>query len=238
MRSSSPRDVLPRAVGWRSTSQLLPEALHPAEEAYLARAVDSRRQQFTTVRACARTVLEQWSIDRPAMVPGTAGYAPWPDGFVGSMTHTDGFCAAAAAPGQDARSIGIDAESVAPLPDGVLPLVTHPSERAQLGVLTASQEHFPWDRLLFSAKESVYKAWYPVMRCWLGFEDVRLRFDDDGRFAAELVSGRHGADEAALVDTMQGRWLTTGAHIVTAVFIGPSAGLRPDHRRAEVPVVT
>jgi len=184
-----------------------------------------------TVRACARIVLEQWRIDRPPMVPGTAGYVPWPDGIVGSMTHTDGLCAAAAAPAQDARSIGIDAESVAPLPDGVLPLVAHSSELTHLGVLAGGQQHFPWDRLLFSAKESVYKAWYPVMRCWLGFEDVRLRFDDVGRFRAELVSRRYGADEAALVDAMQGRWLATRNHIVTAVFIGPSAGQKPNPQR-------
>ena len=34
-----------------------------------------------------------------------------------------------------------------------------------------------WGRLLFSAKEAVYKAWYPLTGRWLGFEEARLTID-------------------------------------------------------------
>ncbi|MCF4123374.1 4'-phosphopantetheinyl transferase superfamily protein [Antribacter sp. KLBMP9083] len=197
----------------------LTETLHPSEAAYLARAVESRRQQFTSVRACARTVLAQMGINRPPMVPGMAGRPPWPPGVVGSMTHTDGFCAAAASSSLDARSIGIDAEPIEPLPDGVLALVALPSELTHLRVLAAGRVSTAWDRLLFSAKESVYKAWYPVVGSWLEFEDIRLRFDLAGTFSAELVNRRHGSDETDLVSAMQGRWLSTRAHVVTGVFV-------------------
>ena len=45
-----------------------------------------------------------------------------------------------------------------------------------------------WDRLLFSAKESVYKAWFPLARCWLGFEDVTVHVDiATGEFRAEIT---------------------------------------------------
>ena len=45
-----------------------------------------------------------------------------------------------------------------------------------------------WDRLLFSTKESVYKAWFPLAERWLGFEDARVTIDRDrGSFAARLL---------------------------------------------------
>jgi len=40
---------------------------------------------------------------------------------------------------------------------------------------------------LFSAKESVFKALYPVCHCFISFKDVRLVWNDDtGGFAGEL----------------------------------------------------
>ena len=44
-----------------------------------------------------------------------------------------------------------------------------------------------WDRVLFSAKESIYKAWFPLTGRWLGFEEASLSIDPAaGTFAARL----------------------------------------------------
>ena len=53
-----------------------------------------------------------------------------------------------------------------------------------------------WDRLLFSAKESVYKAWFRATGRWLGFEDAEVTIDPVARaFHARLPSGwRPAAD--------------------------------------------
>ncbi|WP_280922759.1 4'-phosphopantetheinyl transferase superfamily protein [Streptomyces sp. MZ04] len=37
-----------------------------------------------------------------------------------------------------------------------------------------------WDRLLFSAKEAAHKAWFPLTRMPLGFEDVDITIDEIG----------------------------------------------------------
>ena len=42
-----------------------------------------------------------------------------------------------------------------------------------MGELTCSQPNISWDRLTFSAKESVYKAWFPTYGKWLDFTDWR-----------------------------------------------------------------
>src|SRR4051794_18225806 len=88
----------------------------------------------------------------------------WPEGGVGSITHCAGYHAAGAASTGRFRSPGVDCELDEPLPDGVLDEVSLPAERAELG--RGGLPHL--DRLLFSAKECVYKAWFPVARRWLG----------------------------------------------------------------------
>lgn len=145
------------------------------------------------------------------------------------MTHAAGFCAAAAVRTSGARSLGIDAEPAEPLPDGVLALVGSPAERNHLELLATVSQQIPWDRLLFSAKESVYKAWYPVMRSWLGFEDVRLHLEPTGGFRTELVSPDRGVSAVALVDAMRGRWCLASDYVVSAVLVPPDD--QPDWRR-------
>lgn len=80
------------------------------------------------------------------------------------MTHCDGYRAAAVARRETIASIGIDAEPHAALPDGVEKLTALPEERMALTRLAVTHPHIHWDRLLFSAKESVYKAWFPLIR--------------------------------------------------------------------------
>lgn len=77
------------------------------------------------------------------------------------MTHCDGYGAAALVRLTDLASLGIDAEPDGPLPDGVLESIALPAEVALLRRLGGARPGVHWDRLLFSAKESVYKAWYP-----------------------------------------------------------------------------
>lgn len=104
------------------------------------------------------------------------------------MTHCVGYRAAAIAYQRDVVTIGIDAEPHERLPAGILGLVTVPSERLMLARLAVAAPEVFWDRLLFSAKESIYKGWFPLTRRWLDFDDVEVVIDPRaGRFAAQLL---------------------------------------------------
>lgn len=104
-----------------------------AEE--VSRAVDKRRREFTTARWCARRALAGLGV-APVPVPrGERGAPVWPDRIVGSLTHCQGYRAAAVARDTDLRSLGIDAEDHLPLPDGVLDMVASEAERAHLAAL-------------------------------------------------------------------------------------------------------
>lgn len=151
--------------------------LFPEEECAVARAVDKRRREFTTGRACARSALAKLGVPAGPIPSGERGEPCWPPGVVGSITHCVGYRACAVAHGSEFLALGIDAEPHAPLPDGLLGDIALPEEAVWLDRLQENVPGVHWDRLLFSAKESVYKAWFPLARRWLGFEDALLNID-------------------------------------------------------------
>jgi enterobactin synthetase component D / holo-[acyl-carrier protein] synthase len=166
--------VLP--AGQAATAESYPEAieagLFPEEREHIAHAV-----------------AKELGYPPVPILPGEQREPRWPEGVVGSMTHCAGYCAAAVARGGEVSALGIDAEVHAPLPEGVLDLISLESERALLAELT---DRVPgavhWDRVLFSAKESVYKAWFPLTRRWLGFEQADIELRLDGTFEARLLT--------------------------------------------------
>lgn len=187
------RDLLPPtvAVAVAGTADWSGELL-PAERVALGeRAVPSRRRDFTAGRVCARRALAALDLPVTPVAAGADRAPVWPAGVVGAITHTDGYCAAAVARAVDLRAVGIDAERHRPLSAGVRRKVCRPDEEAELARLPAGP---PWATVLFSAKETVYKVWYPLVGTWLGFPDARVTLDPDaGTFHAEIAPARLAA---------------------------------------------
>jgi 4'-phosphopantetheinyl transferase EntD len=192
--------------------------LFPEEEALVARATEKRRQEFATGRECAREALAALGVGKVPILRGYRGAPQWPDGITGSITHCAGYCAAAVARTRDLAAIGLDAEPNDALPGGVLELISQPAERARLRDLAATSREISWDRLLFCAKEAVYKAWFPLTGRWLGFADADITINAaDATFTARLlVSAPAGV---ALGDGFTGRWLARDGFILTAVAV-------------------
>jgi 4'-phosphopantetheinyl transferase EntD len=199
--------VLPAGVAVAATREdILDQPLFPEEEQIVARAVEKRRREFTSGRACARLALERLGVSASSIPTGPRGEPCWPPGVVGSITHCDGFRAAAVARSAEFVTVAIDAEPNAPLPEGLLADIALPEECARLEALAAREPSVSWDRLLFSAKESVYKAWFPLAGKWLGFEDARVEIDPQRRaFAARLLVPGPVVDGAEL-SCFAGTW--------------------------------
>ncbi|MCL2582618.1 MAG: 4'-phosphopantetheinyl transferase superfamily protein [Streptosporangiales bacterium] len=204
--------------------------LFPEETEAVARAVDKRRREFTTARSCARQALARLGFDAVPVPRGPGGAPQWPDGVAGSITHCSGYRACAVARTRDVASVGIDAEPNEATPKGVLGAVSDTGERERLAGLPAGRGAH-WDRLLFSAKESVYKAWYPLTGRWLGFEDASISIDPEREsFTARLrVPGPVAFDRRH--DVFKGRWIIRDGLIATAVCItSEEDGKNPTHR--------
>jgi 4'-phosphopantetheinyl transferase EntD len=146
----------------------------------------------------------------------TSGAPRWPAGFVGSITHCPGYRAAAVGRAADFEAIGIDAEPNLRLPRGVLEAIALPLERERVGRLLREAPGPCWDRLLFSAKETVFKAWYPMTGVRLGFEDAEVAFAvESGRFEARLRGARRSPQGESA--RLSGRWAVASGVLATAI---------------------
>lgn len=194
-------------------------SLFPEEELVVGSAVEKRRCEFTTARMCARAALNELGFPAAPILAGERGEPLWPDGVVGSITHCDGYRACAVARSSEIVTIGIDAEPNAALPSGLLGDIARPEERPGLLRLGSELPEVHWDRLLFSAKESVYKAWFPLAGRWLGFEDAVIAIDPAaGAFMARLlVPGPHLADGP--LRGFSGRWMVREGIVATAIAV-------------------
>jgi 4'-phosphopantetheinyl transferase EntD len=216
------------------TREPAPEVrLFPQEEATLGQAVERRRSEFATSRACAHEALERLGLPAAPVTSGPHGEPRWPAGIVGSITHCEDYCACALAHRREIATIGVDAELHTPLPGGVLAEIMRAEELPWLRELRWAEPDVYWDRVLFSAKESVYKAWYPLAERWLGFEDVSLAIDlPTNTFSARLlIPGPAPADRPDRpLSELSGRWLVREGLVLTAIALADpwdSARLRP-----------
>ncbi|OIJ93126.1 4'-phosphopantetheinyl transferase family protein [Streptomyces monashensis] len=220
-------ELLPESVvvvEARSDDPLWDAPLYPEEAALVRRAVAKRRREFAAVRGCARRAMEKLGVPAQPVVSGERGAPVWPAGLIGSMTHCDGYCAAVLARDGDLASVGVDAEPHGPLPEGVGEAVLLPAESGRLARLAARRPGVHWDRILFSAKESVYKAWFPLTRKWLNFSeaDIILHPDPDGgdrgTLHAELLVPGPQVDGRRL-QAFDGQWVVRDGFVATSVVV-------------------
>lgn len=213
-------ELLPDAVLSAEAFGDIPgEPVFAGEEDLIAAAVESRRREFVTARRCAREALAKLGHPPVAIRPGRKREPLWPTGVTGSITHCAGYRAAAVARRESVASLGIDAEPHGPLPAGVEESIALGEESDMLASLT---ERFPsthWDRLLFSAKESVYKAWYPLTGRWLDFEEARIDISPAGTFTARILIDGSRLDGGPALRLLHGRHLTSRGLVVTAVTV-------------------
>jgi 4'-phosphopantetheinyl transferase EntD len=191
--------------------------LWPEEAAGLGEVCCGRAAEFRAGRHCARAALARLGVTAGAVPRGGDRAPRWPAGAVGAITHTQGYAAAAVGLEIAYASIGIDAEPNLPLPPVVAGKVLQPAERRWLARV-GTGDGVCWDRLLFSAKESVYKVWAPLTGgAWLGFLDATATvLPDEGRFHAVLHVPPPLVDGVPVAG-FTGRFLALGGLLLTAI---------------------
>lgn len=225
-------EILPPGVASADTFADPPEATLLGEEAAIVEPMaGKRRREFTTGRWAAREAMAQLGHPPVPLPRGPRGAPQWPVGLIGSITHCPGYRAAAVAESGRFSLLGIDAEPDEPMPADVFIAVSLPAERERVAALHRQHPGPSWERLLFSAKESVYKTWFPLMGRWLDFEEADVTIDPvGGTFRARLlVAGPwlHGRELTGFT----GRWLTRKGLLLTAIAgdVAPPPGQSPRH---------
>ncbi|MFZ1862638.1 MAG: 4'-phosphopantetheinyl transferase superfamily protein [Polyangiales bacterium] len=186
-----------------------------SEQEAIAGAAQTRVEQFTAGRVCSRIALSRLGVIKATPIPRGEDRAPiWPSGFTGSISHTDAWCAAAVARTSDVRSIGIDLEAATPLKPALWRRVCTPGERDWLASLADPGLS---GKILFSAKESVYKCQYPITTTFLGFHAVEVQIGD-GTFEAVF---RQEVDGFRPGDVIHGRYLVEEGLVASACELAP-----------------
>jgi 4'-phosphopantetheinyl transferase EntD len=209
--------ILPDAAVVIATTGEREVELFAEEKLAVGNAVEVRRREFVTARACAREALAQLGHPDQPVPAGARGEPLWPAEIVGSITHCTGYRACAIAPASELITIGVDAEVGEPLPAGLIGDIALPEERRWIERAAAEDPTISWDRLLFSIKESIYKAWFPLARSWLGFEDASVTIDRSrGTFSASLLVPGPTLGGRKL-DGFSGRWLAADGLLLSAI---------------------
>lgn len=130
-----------------------------------------REREYQAGRSCAHRLLSNLGCDHQVGVNPDRSPA-WPDGFVGSISHSDRWSWAAIARSDAFKSLGLDTE----------PVVTSETQQLLASEIASPRE---WQiahslsltdqqafSVVFSAKEAFYKCWHPITGNFFGFEDA------------------------------------------------------------------
>jgi 4'-phosphopantetheinyl transferase EntD len=200
------RSLLPLSVAVAGASAgSVADALLGAEVDAVLGAIPARRHEFALGRTCARRALQQLGVTPLAIGVGEHREPLWPAGVVGSITHCSSFCAAAVVADGALRGLGIDVEDRQVLPQETTELIMTPGEHATVEPGS--------EIVLFSAKEAVFKAWWPVTGLWLDFADVDVTLNAQaGEFRADISARVAGSNV-----TIDGRYALAAGLVLSAV---------------------
>lgn len=191
----------PELSGAEMEDEGQPVRLFPEEEALVQKSVPKRQREFALGRACARAALARLGRPDGAIGRGANGAPLWPDGIVGSITHTQGYAASLVGLSRFYAGIGIDAERIGRVSPDLWPRLFDPSEMDHLGSLDAATQAVT-ATLFFCAKEACFKAWGGT----LNFQEIHIT-PGAGSFAAVRAG-----------EQLQGRYAMGGDLLLTATW--------------------
>ncbi|MBB5018473.1 enterobactin synthetase component D [Chitinivorax tropicus] len=186
----------------------------------IRRSAAKRQADFLSGRLCALSAMA--ALQLPPMVPGIGeDRSPqWPAGVVGSITHGAGLALAAVACAADCLGVGIDVETLQK-PDtmhSVAEQVLTPHE-LHIRALLPDMQQADFISTVFSLKESLYKALYPIVGKSFYFQDAELV-----AWQAETVSLRLLTDLSDVWcanATLTGHYVHIDGRVISLVVILP-----------------
>lgn len=152
-----------------------------------------RKAEFLAGRYCASLAVKKKLGVYYQILSGTNKEPLWPRSIIGSISHSSNKAIAAIGLQEDYSYIGLDYEPIMSSETFIntLAYIVCPGEMHKLS--DSLNNHLELLTLIFSAKESLYKALYPHIQCYFDFQDAQLIELDilKGHFKIELVTTIH-----------------------------------------------
>ena len=181
-------------------------------------ATGSRILEFLYGRTCAHLAIKKLGYKniQPILI-GKNREPIWPNKIVGSITHCKGYCAATVSFKKDNFGIGIDAELNTKLPNKIISTIQTNREIIDNKKLSKLVSDVCINKLVFSAKESVFKFIYPFIKNYISFKDVEIFLEFKTQsfsvsfLKPELISKFNNS-------ILIGKFKYNNTHIVTCIY--------------------
>ena len=170
----------------------------------LSKASISRQQEFLRGRWCAQQALLELGDTSPVL--RAKDRSPiWPMGFVGSISHNKEYSGAFVALDKYYRSVGMDIEEIGRIKPEMKKMILSSTEQQRF----VEQKEMT---IIFSAKESLYKLLYPLVKEFFGFQDAEITHLERGKFTILLLKN---LGEFSSGTRFQGSYELLDGHILT-----------------------
>ncbi|MCF2859297.1 4'-phosphopantetheinyl transferase superfamily protein [Pseudoalteromonas sp. SMS1] len=184
----------------------------------LKRAVAKRKAEYLAGRVCAAHAMTSLGMAN-FVIQSAEDRAPiWPENTSGAITHSKGIAMAMVTDSDDVLGIGIDIEHN----------MTDKQEQELRDQILRDDEHAAFELLrarhekpltvVFSAKESIYKALYAQVKAFFGFDAAKLVKSDDDQLRFVLTKTLHdtlpeGTEVAVYYQSAHNMVLTECVHL-------------------------
>lgn len=197
--------------------------LYPQERDEMTTFGEKRRSEFAAGRLCSKIALAEFGIVKFPLQINDDRRPCWPDGIVGSISHTHDYCAALVARATDASSIGFDVERTGRIEEELWDVLFSPREQERLRALPFARRAVN-ATIVFSAKESFYKCHFASSPAWLDFTDVEIDISPGARGTIRTTFEIQPRSARVLRAKYVGRFIVARGFVATTVVIPPSAG--------------
>lgn len=193
---------------------------YPEEMSMIKRARKRRKVEFVAGRLTVKEILSRFGVEKYPILAGHYREPIWPSGIVGSISHCAQYCFVAAAKKDHYISIGVDVEPNEPLHESLEHIICTVKEKRwvfeqNLNLKKAVHDVY-WRRMIFSAKESVYKCVFPLIFKHLDFHEVMIGISEDRKnFIVQPISDHLDYQVVQLLAKIKGFFEIANGHIYT-----------------------
>jgi 4'-phosphopantetheinyl transferase EntD len=163
----------PYVVFLRDVGLRLALPIHRDEMKLVTTAVPKRKREFVSGRSLCKAALSQFGYHDQSILQNSSRAPIWPDDIVGSISHCDWEAAVVLANSKNLVGVGLDVELDQPLIPEVEDSVCNSLDR-RLSRKQSALRDARWSKVIFCAKESVFKALNPLTSEVPDFKDVAV----------------------------------------------------------------
>ena len=197
--------------------------LYPRERDELTTFGEKRRSEFAAGRLCSKLALAEFGIINFPLQINDDRRPRWPDGIVGSISHTHDYCAALVGRATEASAIGFDVERTGRIGEELWDVLFTPSEQERLRVLPLARRAIS-ATIVFSAKEAFYKCHFASSPTWLDFTDVEIDVSSGAQGTAGNTFDIQPRSASVVRANYAGRFIVAHGFVATSVVIPLSVG--------------